>query len=395
MTSTRRSALAHFLHAESTGGIALLVATAVAMVWANSPLSDAYADLWHADLRLGIGSFSRTEDLRHWVNDGLMTVFFLVVGLEIKRELVVGELRDRRTVALPALAALGGMVVPALIYTAINLGGDGEPRGWAVPMATDIAFCVGVMALLGDRVSSSVKLFLLTLAIVDDIGAILVIALFYGGDLSVAPLLGCVVLLAAYGAMHRRAVPGWPAYAVVGVAAWVALLASGVHATLAGVALGLLTRTDGRPGQESPVERAERLLHPWSTLLVVPVFALANAGLSLSGDDVRSAVSSPVAVGVAVGLVVGKLVGVLGATWVGHRTGLGALPTGVSWGEITGVAALAGVGFTVSLFVTGLAFDDAAAERDATLGILAGSLVAAVLGAVILARTARVEPGEL
>ncbi|HVF18674.1 MAG TPA: Na+/H+ antiporter NhaA [Mycobacteriales bacterium] len=392
---SRRSALAHFLHAESTGGLALLVATVVALVWANSPLSEAYADLWHTGLTLGVGEVARTEDLRHWVNDGLMTLFFLVVGLEIKRELVVGELRDRKTVALPAMAALGGMVVPALIYVAINLGDGGEPRGWAVPMATDIAFCVGVMAVLGSRVSSSVKLFLLTLAIVDDIGAILVIALFYGGDISIGPLLLSLALLAAFGAMHRFTVPGWPAYAVVGIAAWAALLASGIHATLAGVALGLLTRTDGRSGRESPVERAERVLHPWSSLLVVPVFALANAGLALSAGGLRGAISSPVAVGVALGLVVGKLVGVLGATWVGSRLGIGALPTGVRWGEIAGVASLAGVGFTVSLFVTGLAFDDAVAEQDATLGILAGSLVAAVVGSAILWRMARVEPGEV
>jgi len=394
-TVARRGALAHFLHAETTGGLALVAAAVVALVWANSPADDVYFDLWHTDLTLGAGRFARTEDLRHWVNDGLMTLFFLVVGLEIKRELVVGELRDRRAVALPAVAALGGMALPALIYLAINTADGGVPRGWAVPMATDIAFCVGVMALLGSRVSSSLKLFLLTLAIVDDIGAITAIAIFYGEPLSYFPLLLCVALLAAYAAMHRRRVRGWPAYAVVGVVAWAALLASGIHATLAGVALGLLTSAARSGAGESSVERAERVLHPWSSLVVVPVFALANAGVPLSVDAVAEAASSPVAVGIAVALVAGKLLGVLGATWLGARAGLGTLPTGVRWAEVAGVAALAGIGFTVSLFVTGLAFDDEAAARAATIGILAGSLVAAVLGAEVLRRCARVEPGEI
>ena len=394
MTTRTRTSLLEFLHRETTGGLVLLLATVAALIWANSPVGDSYGDVWHTELRLGIGPVARSQDLQHWVNDGLMTLFFLVVGLEIKRELVVGELRDPRAVALPAIAALGGMVLPALLYVAVNAAGDGPLRGWAIPMATDIAFCVGIMALLGDRVSSSLKLFLLTLAIVDDIGAIVVIALFYGGDISATALAVCVALLAAYALLHRFRVRGWPVYAVVGVAAWAALLASGVHATLAGVAIGLLTRATSRDDEGSPVERVQHALHPWSSLLVVPLFALANAGVGLSAAAARDAISSPVAVGVAVGLVVGKTVGVLGATWIGARLRLGVLPTGVRWGEVTGVAALAGVGFTVSLFVTTLAFTDAAVADQAVLGILAGSVVAAFLGAAILARTARVEPGE-
>ena len=390
-----RSSLAEFLHRESTGGLVLLLATVTALVWANSPVSESYTAFWHTDLQLGAGPLTRTEDLQHWVNDGLMAIFFFVVGLEIKRELVVGELRDPRAAALPAIAALGGMVVPALLYVVINSGADGELSGWAIPMATDIAFCVGIMAALGNRISSSVKLFLLTLAIVDDIGAIVVIALFFGGATSVGPLLLCAVLLAGYAVMHRLRVRGWPLYVVVAVAAWAALLASGVHATLAGVALGLLTRTDARSGDIGPAERVQRAMHPYSSLLVVPVFALANAGLMLSTEAVRDAVRSPIALGVAVGLVAGKTAGILGATWLGARAGVGILPVGVRWSEVAGVAALAGIGFTVSLFVTTLAFDDRGQQVQATMGILAGSLVAAAIGTVVLARTARVEPGEL
>ncbi|HVE99549.1 MAG TPA: Na+/H+ antiporter NhaA [Mycobacteriales bacterium] len=392
---TTRRALLEFLHRESTGGLVLLAATVVALVWANSPIQESYGDLWHADLRLGVGPVARTEDLQHWVNDGLMALFFFVVGLEIKRELAVGELRDPKAAALPAVAALGGMAVPALLYLAINSGEGGVLRGWAVPMATDIAFCVGIMALLGDRVSSSLKLFLLTLAIVDDIGAIAVIALFYGGPVSVGPLAIALVALVGYGVLHRRRFRGWPVYAVLGVVAWAALLASGIHATLAGVALGLLTRATATGDDESPVERAERALHPWSTLVVVPVFALANAGVVLSSRALSDAASSRVALGVAAGLVLGKFAGVLGATWLGARAGIGVLPTGVRWGEVAGVAALAGVGFTVSLFVTTLAFDSAEEVGAATTGILAASVIAAALGGVILARTARVEEGEV
>ena len=395
-TRLRNSSLADFLHAESSGGVVLLVATVVALVLANSPLADAYDDFWHTDLRLGVGALSTTEDLRHWVNDGLMAVFFFVVGLEIKRELVVGELKDRKAAALPAIAALGGMVLPALVYTALNLGDGGQLRGWAIPMATDIAFCVGIMAALGDRVSSSLKLFLLTLAIIDDIGAIVVIALFYGEGISAGPALLSLGLLAGYGALQRRRLPGgWPVLALVGIAAWAALLASGIHATLAGVALGLLTRTDGHPDVEGPAERTERILHPYSSFLVVPIFALANAGLPLSVAAAEEALRSPVAIGVTLGLVLGKALGVLGATWVAARLGLGTLPRGVSWAEVAGVSALAGIGFTVSLFITTLAFEGSDAASDATIGILVGSVVAAVVGAAILARSARIEPGEV
>ncbi len=373
MTRTRRSTLAEFLHNESSGGIVLLLATVIALTWANSPFGDQYAQIFD-------------KDVRHWVNDGLMAIFFLVVGLEIKRELVVGELRDRRVAALPALAALGGMVVPALIYTVVNLGEGGQLRGWAIPMATDIAFCVGIMALLGNRVAPSLKLFLLSLAIVDDIGAILVIALFYSEGISVWPLLLSVLLLSVFGFLQRRQWGPWPLYVVLAVGAWAALLSSGVHPTLAGVAVGLLTRV----GEGS--ERAERLLHPWSVFLVVPLFALSNAGLRLSVGAVGDALTSRVGLGIALGLVVGKTVGVVGATWLGVRSRLGTLPAGEGWVGVAGAALLAGVGFTVSLFVRGLAFDDAGPAGEATVGILAGSLVAAVAGALVLARSGSNSP---
>jgi NhaA family Na+:H+ antiporter len=327
-----------FLELEAAGGIVLLGATVAALVWANSPWQAGYHAFW--------------EPLHTVVNDGLMSVFFFVVGLEIKRELVTGELRHPKAVGLPVVAALGGMVVPAAIYGAVNAGGPAS-AGWGIPMATDIAFAVGVVSLLGDRVPSPLKLFLLTLAIADDIGAILVIAVFYVGG------------------------PSW---------SWL---------TVAGVALGLLTPArPGRPAQVPVGERLESALHPWTSFVVVPLFALANAGVPLSAGPLRAAVTSAVGAGIVLGLVVGKTVGVTAGAWLAVRLGLGRLPDGVSWLQLVSVSAVAGIGFTVSLFITGLAFDDPALRETATLAVLVASALAALLGAALSAGVSRAGRGS-
>jgi Na+:H+ antiporter, NhaA family len=402
--------LREFLDTEVAGGLVLLAATTVALVWANSPWSSAYAALWETELAFEVGQWTLALDLRHWVNDGLMALFFFVVGLEIKRELAVGELRSARSAALPVIAALGGMVLPALVFLAVNVGGDGA-RGWGIPMATDIAFALGVLALFGSRVPAGLKVLLLSVAIVDDIGAIVVIAAFYSGGLAWAPLAAAVGLLAVIAVLHRLGVVWWPVHVLLGVGVWLATYASGVHATIAGVALGLLMPTrplvrhlsvslgdgDIQPSapvvrwvkqhvQEtiSPAERLEHTLHPWTSLAVVPLFALANAGVPLSRASLAAAVGSPVTAGVVLGLVVGKLVGITGAAWLAVRLGVGALPEGVSGRQVRAVAAVAGIGFTVSLFIASLAYLDPALADQARVGILAGSLLAAAIGAVLL-----------
>jgi len=376
--------LSEYVSTEAAGGIALFAATVVALVWANSPLQHAYHELWSHELTLGVGRLSIAEDLEHWVNDGLMAVFFFVVGLEIKRELVCGELRDPKTAALPALAALGGMVVPAGLYAALNASGGGV-HGWGIPMATDIAFAVGVLAILGSRVPSSLKLFLLTLAIVDDIGAILVIAVFYSEGIAWAWLGGAVVAVGVIVAMQRLGVRPPLAYVLPALALWVCALESGVHATIAGVVVGVLT--PARPFRGRPViEPLEHRFHPLSSFVIVPLFALANAGVELSGATVRHAAASRVTWGIVVGLVVGKLVGVVGATTLGVRAGIGRMPAGVGRRDVLGAGLLAGIGFTVSLFVAQLAFGNGAGPLDeAKLGILLASLVSGALGAIVLA----------
>ena len=409
--------LQNFLATESAGGLVLAGATVVALLWANLS-TDSYDSFWGTEIRLIVGSFEIAEDLRHWVNDALMALFFFVVGLEIKRELVVGELNDARKALLPAIAAAGGMVGPALVYLAFNVGGPGE-AGWGIPMATDIAFAVGVLALLSRRVPSGLKVFLLSLAIVDDIGAIVVIALFYSSGLQFAWLALAVGLIFLIVVLRRLRVRWIPLYAAIGTFVWLATFESGVHATIAGVALGLLTparpadpggfpdvvreaellpsepdaqalRDISRQGNEvvSVAERLGYLLHPWSSFLVIPIFALANAGLVLTSESIADAFASSVAIGVAVGLVVGKIVGITSAAWLAARFGLGRLPAGVTWRHVVGGAAVAGIGFTVSLFVTDLAFSDASLAAEAKVGILAASVVAGAIGAFIL-RTAK------
>lgn len=378
--------LTDFLQDESAGGIALLAAAIIALIWANSPADASYFDLWHTQVTIGIGDASITEDLQHWVNDGLMAIFFFVVGLEIKRELVTGELRDRRTAILPALAAVGGVALPAIIFVAVTSGAAPEAKGWAIPAATDIAFAVGVLTLLGDRVSSGAKLFLLTIAIVDDIVAIVIIAAFYSTGISIAWLAGAVAALAAVVVMRRLGVTRIVAYVPIGLVAWLAMFESGVHATIAGVALGLLT--PARPVRGREVLRdLEHALHPLSAFVVVPLFALANAGVNFGGGILGDAMSSTLAWAIVAGLVVGKLIGISGATFAAMKGGVGTLPEGVPGRQVGGLAALGGIGFTVSLFIAGLAFEEHPDLTDvAKIGIFAGSLISGVLGTLMLIR---------
>ncbi len=364
-TTTRRESVKDFLATEAASGTVLVLLAVVALIWANGPAAEEYESLFATQLG--------PLDLHTWVNDGLMALFFLVVGLEIKRELVIGELQDRRAAALPAVAALGGMVVPALLFLA--LAGDGARRGWGAPMATDIAFALGVIGLLGKRVPSAARLFLLTLAIVDDLGAIAVIAVVYSGTINLAWLAGAAVAVLGVALLKGR----WWALLTLGPVAWWCTHESGVHATIAGVALGLVI----------PVSRGEgyeHRLHPYTSFLVVPIFALANAGVVLSGAfDAPGAGQLAVAVGV--GLVIGKLVGVAGATWLALRLRVGVLPEGMGAGHVLGIAAMAGIGFTVSLFVVELAYLQAPPlAAGAKIGVLVASVTAAALGAALLYR---------
>jgi NhaA family Na+:H+ antiporter len=373
--------LRQLLDTEAASGVLLLGAAVVALLWANSPWSGSYERLWDTATTTSIGAWHLPGDLRHWVNDGLMAIFFFVVGVEIKRELVDGDLKDPRAAALPVLAALGGMVVPALLFTAVNVVGAGG-RGWGVPMATDIAFAVSVVVLLGPRVPPGLKLFLLTLAIADDIGAIVVIALFYARSIDVLAL---AVAFAAFGAvlvLRRLGVTSLAPYAAVAAMAWLAMFESGVHATIAGVVLGLLTPARPAP---SPAERLQHVLDPLAGYVIIPIFALANAGIEIRSGMLDGDGATRVAIGLFLGLVVGKAVGITLASWLAVRLGLGVLPAGATWRHLVGVAALAGIGFTVALFMSGLAFDRPELGDAAKVGILAGSVVAALVGSLLVA----------
>ena len=411
-----------FVDREVAGGILLLVATAIALIWVNIGWDDSYNDFWHTEIELAVGTWHLPHmSVGHFVNDGLMALFFFVVGLEIKRELVTGDLRSARAAALPVIGAMGGMVVPALFYVMLNTSGEAS-RGWGIPMATDIAFAIGIVALLGSRVSPKIKLFLLTLAIVDDIGAIAVIAIFYSSDLNTGWLITASVGLIAVWILQRVRVWAIPVYAVLGVFIWYATLESGVHATIAGVALGLLTPArpllnkrdaqqivDALPSdanvaevryasflaQESVplTERLENMLHPFTAFMIIPIFALANAGIKLSGDTISDAATSSVTLGIMLGLIVGKPLGITLFTWVATRFGL-TLPEGVSWPQFVGMGFAAGIGFTVSIFVAGLAFESEGITDLAKIGILVASLIAAVAALLLLHYGKQSDPAE-
>ncbi|MGQ0745031.1 MAG: Na+/H+ antiporter NhaA [Acidimicrobiales bacterium] len=402
-----------FLATEAAGGVVVLVAALVAVAWANSPWRGGYARLWAVELGFQVGPFSLTEDLRHWINDAAMALFFFVVGLEIKREIVHGELRQFRVAALPILAAVGGMLIPASIYLAVA-GGEAS-RGWGVPMATDIAFAVGVLALLGPRVPTALKLFLLTLAIVDDIGAIGVIAVFYSDDVALRFLLAAGVLILVMLALRRLRVVWLVPFLILGAGVWLMTLLSGVHATIAGVTLGLLapatplaaastarewamdlgdepspaelgTMVKLAKDSMSTAERLEHRLHPWTSFAVVPAFALANAGVAFGSSGQGAAGLASVSVAVVLGLVLGKTIGIAGFSWMAVRVGLARLPEGTTWPMIVGVSALGGIGFTVSLFIAELAFAPGPVQDAAKVGILLASVAAALLGTLLLRR---------
>lgn len=384
-----------FFRTESAGGLLLLAATAAAFVWANSSAAEAYHRL--LGQKIGIQAFGHglSWPLHHWINDGLMAVFFLVVGMEIKRELVEGELSEFRRALLPAIAAAGGMLVPALIFLVFN--GDGpETRGWGVPVATDIAFALGCLALLKGRVPSSLAVFLTALAIFDDLGAVLVIALFYGHGVELLPLAGAAgTTLLLLGANRLGIKRFWP-YIGLGILLWLAFLASGIHATMAGVVLGLclpVWRAEGNgessPPEPSVLDRLLEVLHPWVAFFVVPLFALANAGVDLRGSSV-DILFAPVALGIALGLFFGKQIGIFCALWLAVRLRLCPMPSGASWRQAYGVAVLGGIGFTMSLFIGALAFaGHPLLGMEAKLGILVGSLASAVVGLAFLRFTLR------
>jgi Na+:H+ antiporter, NhaA family len=408
-----------FLRVEAAGSLLLLLAAAVALVWANSPWAESYDALWHAHLTIDVGPLHLDESLQHWVNDALMVIFFFVVGLEIKYELVNGDLRDPKTAALPIVAAMGGMVVPAGLYIALNPPGSDGAAGWGIPMATDIAFAVGVLGILGRRIPSAARLFLLTLAIVDDIGAILVIAVFYTADLSLTWLAIAVGLLGAMVVARTLRVWSTVVYVVLGVGVWFALLESGVHATLAGVAIGLIAPATPLLKEEvarqharealrdnsldpdelaklrfllkesvSVVERLISTLHPVSAYVVLPVFALANAGVELGA--IGKVFTEPVGLGIILGLVLGKPVGIFVASFLAVRLGLGRLPEQTSWSMLVGLGAVAGIGFTVSIFIAGLSFPGAELLTDeAKIAILLASLFAAIIGVALLLAATR------
>jgi Na+:H+ antiporter, NhaA family len=400
-----------FLRTESGSAVLLLTAAVLALAWAN--LGEGYEDFWHTELSLRLGGLELSEDLRHWVNDGLMVLFFFSVGLEISRETVLGELRGVRAIAAPAIAAIGGLTVPAGLFLLFNAGGPAA-GGWGIAISTDTALVIGVLALVGPRCPDQLRVFLLALSIVDDIGAVTAIALFYTHqvDLVALGVAGALFL----GLLALRYVHFWrtPIYAAIGILMWLAVLRSGVHPSVVGVALGLLVNAyapkprdiaragvlgrslivDPSPARAlaarnaaaeavSPNERLQLRIQPWSSYVIVPVFVLANAGVALSGETLAAAVGSPLTWGVVVGLTVGKLIGVTAGTWLALRSGIGIVPDTLHWGQLVGGAGLSGIGFTVALFVTELALDDAALVNDAKIGILTGSILAGVVGWLI------------
>lgn len=423
-----------FMDVEASTGVLLLIMAAAAMIWANSAWSESYFTLWHTYVDFSFGPIHFHESLQHVVNDALMAIFFFVVGLEIKREVVLGRLRDPKAAALPIMGAAGGMIIPALVYVVLVMGSPGEAlNGWAVPTATDIAFSLGVLSLLGNRVSAGAKLFLLALAIADDVGAIAIIALFYSDTLRWNWLSWGILVLVAVAIAGRIGIRAHTFYVPMALVAWYCVYKSGVHPTLAGVALAFVT--PARPmysaeqlytkGQAllnsfprhivtfhqreeadhqirllsqvalesvAPLARSEHRLLPWSSFLVLPVFALANAGVEV-GDDIGQLLE-PVALGTAAGLLVGKTVGISVFTWLAVRVGWGRMPDGMSGRDVVGVAAVAGIGFTVAIFVSSLAFVDPALTDQAKLGILAGSALAGLLGYLLLRLGAKPTPAE-
>ncbi len=390
-------ALSNLFKHDAAGGVVLMLSALAALIVYNSPLAGAYDAFLNAKLAVTLNGDGLAKPLLLWINDGLMAVFFFLVGLELKREVLEGKLRNPRNVLLPGMAAVGGMAVPAIVYAAINWSDPVALRGWAIPAATDIAFALGVLALLGARAHPSLKIFLLTLAILDDLGAILVIAIFYTAELKVAMLGAALIPMAGLIALNLRGAHRITPYILLGVALWFFVLKSGVHATIAGVLLAFCIPLKDRWGK-SPLHALERGLEPYVYFAIVPIFAFANAGLALGGLSLAD-LAAPVPLGVALGLILGKQIGVLGAAWATVRLGFARLPDGIGWAQIYGVSCLAGIGFTMSLFIGGLSFDGPELSADVRLGVLLGSLVSALVGygvlrAVSREREAAVQPAE-
>jgi len=378
-----------FLQHEAAGGIVLCLAAVVAMVLANSPLAEPYEKLLHAHIGVGFAPLALDKSVSHWINDGLMVIFFFLVGLEIKRELLAGALSSTEAASLPLIAAAGGMAAPALFYATVNWQDSLALRGWAIPAATDIAFAVGVMAVLGKRVPPALKIFLLALAIIDDIGAILIIALFYTSELSFEALLLAALGLLILLAMNRMGIKRIAPYVAMGILVWLCVLKSGVHATLAGVLTALAIPLEASvTGEKGPLEKLEHAIGPWVSFGILPVFALANAGVSLAGVSLASLVE-PVSLGIAGGLLVGKPVGIYLAAVLAIRSGLSVMPEDTTRAQLLGAGVLAGIGFTMSLFIGMLAFPDAAHAAQVRLGVITGSILSAVLGYAILSRCGR------
>lgn len=412
-----------YFYTEITSGLMLILAATTALVWANSFAAESYGRFWTTHISIQFGSFSLSHTFREWINDALMVVFFFVVGLEIKREFVHGELSGWKRASLPIICALGGMIVPAALYLALNSGTQ-TSHGWGIPMATDIAFSLGVLSLAGDRIPSSARIFLLALATVDDVGAILVIAIFYTDHLTLIPLMWFVIMIAIILVMQRLGVRTAASYVPVGVLCWFAVLSSGVHATVAGVVLGLLTPTEpvrtkrsfsgmagtlintmqdsitrddndaaeailGKVEQlvtetEAPADRLVRLLHPWTAYLVLPFFALANAGVTFNTSVLKSAFLSPVTLGVGLGLFLGKCVGIAGFAYVASRLNVSKLMPGLTWLHMLGLGMLGGIGFTISLFISDLAFKEQLIVDMAKIGIFAASVLSGIAGFALL-----------
>lgn len=374
-----------FLRMEASGGIVLIVAAVVALIMANTSLSDIYLDFLNSPVAFSIGNVGLNKPLLLWINDGLMAIFFLMVGLEVKRELLEGALSSREQALFPAIAALGGMLAPILIYLTFNGGDEIARQGWAIPAATDIAFALGVMALLGSRVPTSLKVFLLALAIIDDLGAIIIIAVFFSHDASVTALILSALSILALAWLNWRGVTKLTPYVVLGIFLWVCILQSGIHATLAGVILGFLIplKTEGK----SPARRIEHGIHPWVSWLILPLFAFANAGVSLQGVT-GEGVLSLLPMGIAAGLLFGKPIGIMLFCWVSMKLKITRLPPGISFKQIAAVSVLCGIGFTMSIFLASLAFGDADASMMiyAKIGILLGSVLSAVLGYLLLSQ---------
>ncbi|MFF2504036.1 Na+/H+ antiporter NhaA [Streptomyces sp. NPDC058067] len=379
-----RTFVADALRAETVGGVLLLVAAIAALIWANTPLSDSYESV--RDFHIGPSALGLHLSVQHWAADGLLAVFFFVAGIELKRELVAGDLRDPKAALLPVAAALCGMAVPALVYFLVNITGGGSLDGWAVPTATDIAFALAVLAVIGTSLPSSLRAFLLTLAVVDDLFAILIIAIFFTSDIDFASLAGAVVGLAVFWLLLRKGVRGWYVYVPLALVIWGLMYNSGIHSTIAGVAMGLMLRCTRRDGEEhSPGEHIEHLVRPFSAGLAVPLFALFSAGVVVSGSALGDVFTKPETLGVVLGLVVGKAVGIFGGTWLTARFTRASLSDELAWPDVFAVASLAGIGFTVSLLIGELAFTENPLLTDEIkAAVLLGSLIAAVLSTVLL-----------